>query len=152
MFPRHGRCNLGEPVMREPEITCRIHREHLKELLDTEAPALKQRTTAKMPAVTLTGLLCLSDEDLQAMPPPPPPRKRPRGTDRDVRTLAIRPLTPPPDTGVLVRFTPPSRWPLDQWPAPVVRFARQLAALPRPVLIALSACMTLTIARLISLL
>src|SRR5206468_3580044 len=127
----------------------------LKELLDTEAPAPKQRTTAKMPAVTLTGLLTLRDEDLEAMPPPPPPRKRARGTDRDVRTLAIRPLTPPPDHEVVVRFTEPlvpSAWPLDHWPAPVVRFGKRLAQLPRPTIIAVSASVTLIVARLISLL
>ena len=145
--------------MREPEITARICRDDLKELLDTEAPTPKQRTTAKMPAVTLTGLLCLRDEDLAAMPPPPPPRSRPRGTDRGVRTLAIRPLTPPPlpEDGVLVRFAPAKSWPLDRWPAPVVRLARslarvpkQLASLPRPAVIAVSASATLLIARLVS--
>lgn len=138
--------------MRPPEITSRIHREHLKELLETEAPLKEQRITARMPAVTLTGLLCLRDEDLQALPPPPPPRSRPRGTARDVHTLAIRPLTPPPDTGLVVRFSTPSGWPLDRWPDSVVRLARRVASLPRPLVIALSASATLVIARLVSLL
>jgi len=138
--------------MRQPEITSRIHREHLTELLETEAPIKEQRITARMPAVTLSGLLCLRDEDLQAMPPPPPPRKRPRGTARDVHTLAIRPLTPPPDIGLVVRFSTPSGWPLDRWPDAFVRCARWLASLPRPLMIALSASLTLVIARLVTLL
>jgi len=55
--------------MRPPETTARIQREHLRELLDLEEPAPRQRTTARMPAMTLTGLLTLRDEDL-----PPEPR------------------------------------------------------------------------------
>jgi hypothetical protein len=39
------------------ETTARIEREHLRDLLDRE------RITAQMPAVTLTGLLTLPDED-----------------------------------------------------------------------------------------
>lgn len=46
------------------EITSRIEREHLRELLDLEEPAPRQRTTARMPAMTLSGLLTLRDEDV----------------------------------------------------------------------------------------
>jgi hypothetical protein len=137
--------------MRQPETTARIRRDDLKDLLDIEAPAQKQRTTAKMPAVTLTGLLCLRDEDLAAMPPPPPPRKRPRGTDRGVETMAMRPLTPPPGHGLVVRFKDPSGWPLDEWPAALMRLGRQFASLPRPVVIAFSASATLILLLLLSL-
>ena len=48
--------------MREPEDTRRIRREHLLELLETEAPVRQQRTTARMPAMTLTDLLALPEE------------------------------------------------------------------------------------------
>jgi len=118
--------------MRQPEITSRIHREHLKELLETEAPVREQRITARMPAVTLTGLLTLRDEDL---PPPPPPTRLPKATHRTIDTLEVPPLAP-----IVVSFRTPvvPKWPLDAW--------------PRPVIIALSASATLVIARLISLL
>lgn len=55
--------------MRASETTTPIRREHLRELLDLEEPAPRQRTTARMPAMTLTGLLTIRDEDL-----PPEPR------------------------------------------------------------------------------
>ena len=61
---RHARCNLAEPVMRPPETTARIERTHLRELLDLE------RTTARMPAMTLTGLLTVDDDDLAPRPRP----------------------------------------------------------------------------------
>ena len=116
--------------MREPEITCRIHREHLRELLETEAPVREQRITARMPAVTLTGLLTLREEDL---PPLPPPARLPKATRPTIETVE----QPAP---VVVSFRTPvvPRWPLDAW--------------PRPFIIALSASATLVIARLISLL
>jgi hypothetical protein len=50
--------------MRSPETTARIERDHLRELLDLE------RTTARMPAMTLTGLLTVRDEDLAPDPRP----------------------------------------------------------------------------------
>ena len=50
--------------MRPPETTARIERDHLRELLDLE------RTTARMPAMTLTGLLTVSDDDLAPEPRP----------------------------------------------------------------------------------
>jgi len=56
--------------MRPPEITSRIQRDHLRELLDVESPPQRQRTTARMPAVTLTGLLTLRDDDAPAEPRP----------------------------------------------------------------------------------
>jgi hypothetical protein len=78
----------------------------------------------------------------------------------------MRPLTPPdarievaPTEGVLVRFAPAKAWPLDRWPAPLVKLARRLATvpdrlarLPRSTIIAVSASATLIIARLVSLL
>jgi hypothetical protein len=93
--------------MRELETTARIRREDLKDLLETEAKT--QRITARMPAVTLTGLLTLRDEDL---PPIPPPRVRPQGTRR----------MPTLDEGFAVSFREPSppAWNLDQWPSPFV--------------------------------
>jgi len=57
--------------MRSLETTARIQREHLRELLDLEEPAPRQRTTARMPAMTLTNLLTLRDEDLPPEPPAP---------------------------------------------------------------------------------
>jgi hypothetical protein len=149
---------ITRAAMREPETTARIRRDDLKELLDLEAPAPKQRTTAKMPAVTLTGLLCLRDEDLLEIPEPPkppaPPRVRPQGTQREVHTYAMRPLTPPPSEGMVVRFkdTPASGWPLDRWPVSLIRARRAIARMPRPLIIAFSASATLVIARLVSLL
>jgi hypothetical protein len=56
--------------MRSLETTARIQREHLRELLDLEEPAPRQRTTARMPAMTLTNLLTVRDDDL---PPEPAP-------------------------------------------------------------------------------
>lgn len=50
--------------MRPPETTARIERDHLRELLDLE------RITARMPAMTLTGLLTVRDEDLDPEPRP----------------------------------------------------------------------------------
>jgi hypothetical protein len=100
--------------MRQPENTSRIPRENLRELLETEAPVTKQRTTARMPAVTLTGLLTLKDEDL---PPLPPPRVRPQGTKR-LPTLD-RQLSPS-DVVVTFRQPAPTPWNLDQWPSPFV--------------------------------
>ena len=46
------------------EITSRIRRDELLQILETEAPVSNQRTTAPMPAVTLTDLLCLREEEL----------------------------------------------------------------------------------------
>ncbi len=60
------------------EITSRIERAHLRELLDLEAPAPRQRTTARMPAMTLSGLLTLRDEDI-------PPDLKPEPTPVAVR-------------------------------------------------------------------
>jgi hypothetical protein len=95
--------------MRELETTARIRREDLKDLLETEAKT--QRITARMPAVTLTGLLTLRDEDL---PPIPPPRVRPQGTKR-MQTLDER-------SSLVVSFREPAPppWNLDQWPSPFV--------------------------------
>lgn len=88
--------------MREPETTARIRREDLKDLLETEAKT--QRITARMPAVTLTNLLTLKDDDL----PPIPPRVRPAGTRRmpTVQETAVE--------------HEPAPWNLDQWPSPFV--------------------------------
>lgn len=118
--------------MRQPEITSRIHRDHLQELLETEAPVREQRITARMPAVTLTGLLTLREEDL---PPLPPPARLPKATRRTIDTLEVPPLAP-----IIVSFRAPviPRWPLDAW--------------PRPFVIAISASITIVVARLISLL
>jgi hypothetical protein len=95
--------------MRELETTARIRREDLKDLLETEAKT--QRTTARMPAVTLTGLLTLRDEDL---PPIPPPRVRPQGTKR------MQTLDEPSSLVVAFREPSPTPWNLDQWPSPFV--------------------------------
>lgn len=118
--------------MRQPEITSRIHREHLQALLETEAPVKQQRTTAPMPAVTLTGLLTLRDEPLL---PLPAPARMPKATRRAVDTLQVPPLAP-----IVVSFRTPvvPKWPLDAW--------------PRPFIIAISASVALVIARLLSLL
>jgi hypothetical protein len=56
--------------MRSLETTARIQREHLRELLDLEEPAPRQRTTARMPAMTLTNLLTLRDDELPPAPEP----------------------------------------------------------------------------------
>jgi hypothetical protein len=95
--------------MRELETTARIRREDLKDLLETEAKT--QRITARMPAVTLTGLLTLRDEDL---PPIPPPRVRPQGTNRH------RTVDGPAPVVVSFREPSPPAWNLDQWPSPFV--------------------------------
>jgi hypothetical protein len=97
-----------------PEITSRIRRDDLLELLETEAPAPRQRTTAKMPAVTLTDLLCVRDDpgapldDAPIGPPPASARKKtvttiPRmsaraiGTDASIAALEpARPTAEPP--------------------------------------------------------
>lgn len=78
---RHERCTQAEPEM-PVEITCRIRRDELLSILETEAPVTNQRTTAPMPAVTLTDLLCIREEDLppedDAVAAPPPPVRRMR--------------------------------------------------------------------------
>ena len=64
-----------------------------------------------MPAVTLTGLLTLRDEDL---PPIPPPRVRPQGTKR------MQTFNEPSSLVVSFRDPAPAPWNLDQWPSPFV--------------------------------
>lgn len=130
--------------MRDLETTAQIRREDLTELLELEKAPAKQRTTARMPAVTLTNLLTLDDS--AALPTlAGTKRARVRGTRRDV--LEMRPLTPPPAEmpAVVVTFRPTARqvatpWPLDRWPS----------ALTRGLVIALSASATLVIARLLA--
>lgn len=133
--------------MRDLETTARIRREDLTDLLEVERAPAKQRTTARMPAVTLTNLLTISDD--VALPTlAGSKRARARGTRRDVASLEMRPLTPPPAEmpSVVVKFrttatqTAASTWPLDRWPS----------ALTRGLVIALSASATLVIARLVS--
>jgi hypothetical protein len=94
--------------MHDPN-TARIRREDLRDLLDTEAKT--QRITARMPAVTLTGLLTLRDEDL---PPIPSPRVRPQGTKR------VQTVDGPSPVIVSFRQPAPTPWNLDQWPSPFV--------------------------------
>ena len=78
---RHERCTQAEPEM-PVEITSRIRRDELLSILETEAPVTNQRTTAPMPAVTLTDLLCIREADLpredDAVAEPPPPVRRMR--------------------------------------------------------------------------
>ena len=133
--------------MRDLETTAQIRREDLTDLLELEKAPAKQRTTARMPAVTLTNLLTISDD--VALPTlAGTKRARARGTRRDVASLEMRPLTPPPAEmpSVVVRFRESGQhpvasvWPLDRWPS----------ALTRGLVIALSASATLIIARLIS--
>ncbi len=83
--------------MRPPEITSRIQRDHLRDLLDCE------RTTARMPAVTLTGLLAIHDPE----PLPPEPVPEP----------------------VIVRFHAPGPWHLDRLPRPAIVAVSASAAL-----------------------
>jgi hypothetical protein len=134
-------------AMRDLETTARIRREDLTDLLELERAPAKQRITARMPAVTLTNLLTISDD--VALPTlAGSKRARARGTRRDVASLEMRPLTPPPAEmpPVVVRFRDtgqqavPTTWPLDRWPS----------ALNRGLIIALSACATLVLARLIA--
>lgn len=134
--------------MRDLETTARIRREDLTDLLEVERAPAKQRITARMPAVTLTNLLTISDD--VALPTlAGSKRARARGTRRDVASLEMRPLTPPPAEmlpSVIVRFRDTgqqpvaSAWPLDRWPS----------ALTRGLVIALSASATLILARLVS--
>ena len=133
--------------MRDLETTARIRREDLTDLLEVERAPAKQRTTARMPAVTLTNLLTISDD--VALPTlAGSKRARARGTRRDVASLEMPPLTPPPAEmpSVVVRFRNTGRqaavsaWPLDHWPS----------ALTRGLVIALSASATLVLAHLVS--
>lgn len=120
--PRHGGCDLGQPVMSDPN-TARIRREDLRDLLDTEKKS--QRTTARMPAVTLTGLLTLRDEAL-----PPLPAPRPQGTNHRLKTsdrppdraASVDEVRAPEISPLVVSFRQPapSPWNLDQWPSPFV--------------------------------
>ena len=141
--------------MRDLETTARIRREDLTDLLEVERAPAKQRITARMPAVTLTNLLTISDE--VALPTlAGTQRARARGTRRDVESLEMRPLTPPPaemqpvveTSAVVVRFRTTAQqavattWPLDRWPS----------ALTRGLVIALSASATLVLARLVAIL
>src|SRR6185312_126726 len=102
------------------ENTTRIPREALLEILETEAPAATQRTTAPMPAVTLTDLLCIRDEepDDEPLAPPPPPVRRMRantvlapsrsavravGTDPEIKALAApKAAVEEPGTGIVI--------------------------------------------------
>ncbi|HSN28090.1 MAG TPA: hypothetical protein VLT45_17500 [Kofleriaceae bacterium] len=132
--------------MRDLETTAQIRREDLTDLLELEKAPAKQRTTAKMPAVTLTNLLTV--EDSVALPTlAGSKRARIRGTRHELREM--RPLTPPPAEmpPVVVKFrtTGPhaaTAWPLDRWPF----------ALSRGAVIALSAVATLLLARLVAML
>ncbi|MBV8762038.1 MAG: hypothetical protein JO257_32390 [Deltaproteobacteria bacterium] len=142
--------------MRDLETTARIKREDLTDLLEVEAAPAKQRTTARMPAVTLSNLLCIKDDAPLPETIAGTKRARARGTRRDIESLEMRPLTPPPaEATPIVRFrnTAEQRtWPLDRWPVPVLRATNYLRHLPRPVVIAFSASATLVLARLITLL
>lgn len=132
--------------MRDLETTARIKREDLTDLLELERAPAKQRITAKMPAVTLTNLLTINDE-VAGETLAGSKRARARGT--------MRPLTPPPVELPVVTFRQSAQhpvWPLDRWPAPIMRAIRLVRDLPRPVVIAFSASATLVIARLITLL
>lgn len=131
--------------MRDLETTARIRREDLTDLLEVERAPAKQRATARMPAVTLTNLLTISD-DVVLPTLAGSKRARARGTRRDVASVAMRPLTPPPAQmpSVIVKFRTTQQtamaWPLDRWPS----------ALTRGLVIALSASATLVIARLVA--
>ena len=78
--------------MRDLETTARIRREDLTELLELERAPSKQRITARMPAVTLTNLLCLDET--------PAPAAMPVVT---FRKSAVQPIA--------------TAWPLDRWPS-----------------------------------
>lgn len=104
--------------MRQPENTSPIRREDLRELLDLEAPAAQQRTTARMPAVTLTGLLTLKDEEL---PPLPARHLLPKGTNHKIKTIdGGQPVLSVPPLVVSFREPAPAPWQLDRWPTPFV--------------------------------
>ena len=131
--------------MRDLETTAQIRREDLTDLLELEKAPAKQRITARMPAVTLTNLLTISDD--VALPTlAGSKRARARGTRHELQEM--RPLTPPPSEmpAVVVTFRPTGRhatpWPLDRWPT----------GLTRGLVIALSMCATLVIVRLLTLL
>ncbi|MBV8762039.1 MAG: hypothetical protein JO257_32395 [Deltaproteobacteria bacterium] len=91
------------------EITTRIRRDTLMELLETEAAPEEQRTTAPMPVVTLSDLLAVRDEqqpptaDPDTFEPPtmPRPHVRANGTDQALKALTVDPSVAVALTGAL---------------------------------------------------
>ncbi len=96
----------------QPEITTRIRRDTLMELLETEAPPEDQRITARMPVVTLSDLLSSKHE----VPPPDPDTFDPP-TGLYVRAVGTNPALKRLEPTLARALIDPSRLPTEPMPA-----------------------------------
>ena len=93
----------------QPEITTRIRRDTLMELLETEAPLEDQRITARMPVVTLSDLLSSKHE---AAPAPDPDTFDPP-TGLYVRAVGTNPALQRLEPALASALIDPSRLPTE---------------------------------------